>query len=536
MTTTANPLIRFSRRVITRAASFLGMPLDQYNAISSRSVGSSLAGVSVNSDSALKVAAYKRGVELIGNYIGKTPFHIRRDNKKDKTHPAWKIVRKWAQYHQLSAFEFRRTMIVLAQTRGNAFAYIVRDPGTYEPLELRILDPGRVRVVLKRGQLGYTFGESPRVISATDVIHIRALSTDGYCGLDPIRSYAADVLGLSLAQSQYASTYYAAGGAPSVYLYSATPLDDDKFNRLKGETGPLKRSLENPHEIPVLDMAELKSLNLSAEQTQLLGSREFALKDIANILNITVHKLNGEGTGGYKSVEEENNAFRDDTLDPWFVQFEIEYEKLLTEAEQAAESHTVEAVRESLTRSNMADRANYLQKAIGGPWMSAAEGRDVDSLESLPNTGELYPPPNMTKADPNAATADTTPARAVNVLKQVAAVEDTFARMVKRLTVQARKAGERSAAFPEFLNDLPTRHGDVIRSALRPVVEVCGGDGEHVERLARALLAETRVRLQTVYDTATPDNFSAEVGEACDTLERSVGQLARKAVESWTLN
>lgn len=520
----------------------LGMPLDKYYALSSRSVGSSLAGISVNSDSALKVSAYKRGVELIANYVGKTPFHVKRAKVKEKTHPAWKLVRKWAQYHQLSAFEFRRTMVVLALTRGNSYAYIVRDPSTFAPTDLRILDPGRVEPKLEKGVLNYYFSGSAKPISAGDIIHIRSLSVDGYCGMDPIRGYAVDVLGLALAQNQYAATYYAAGGTPSTYIYSENVIDDDRFNRMKGETGPLKRSIDNPHDIPILDGgAELKSVNLSAEQTQLLGSREFSLKDIANILNLSVHKLNGAGATGYASVEEENNAFRDDTLDPWFCQFEIEYEKLLTEREQIEETHTVEAVRESLTRSNMADRSNYLTKAVGGPWMTAAEARDVDSLEEIDNTGELYPPPNMTKADPN-ATVPPAPAKGPKKrddgLLQAAALEDTFTRLVKRVTVQARKAGERSAGFPDFLDELPARHGDVIRSALSPIVAVCGGESEHTELIARALLADFQTRLQAVYDKATPDKstdkFASEVNETCDALERSVSTFARKAVEQWT--
>lgn len=546
-----NALRRFGRSMVTRAATMLGMPFEQFASISGRSIGASVSGVTVTSDSALKVSSYKRGVELIADYVAKTPFHVKRNKRKDKKHPAWRLVRKWAQYHQLSAFHFRKTMTVLAITRGNAYAYIVRDPATFDPLELRILDPSQVTPVLKAGVLTYRFRSSPQIISATDVIHIKSLSTDGYVGLDPIRTYAVDVLGLSLAQSQYAGTYYASGGSPSVYLYSAQPLDDDKFNRLKGETGPLKRSLDNSHDIPVLDMAELKTLNLSAEQTQLLGSREFALKDVANLLNLTVHKLNGEGTGGYASVEEENNAFRDDTLDPYFCQYEIEYEKLLTEREQAEETVSIEAVRESLTRSNMNDRANYLSKAVGGPWMTAAEGRDVDSLEELENTSQLYPPPNMTKPDPNTTPAakpktpptvgkkrkrrlsDVKRSAAADTLKQITAVEDTFSRLLKRIATQARKAGERSQTFPEFLSGLEAKHGEVIRSALSPIVELCGGSSEHIERCERSLIAETRLCLQLAHDAATPDKFAGEVNTVCDRLERSAGHYARKAVESW---
>lgn len=525
--------------VAVRAAKILGMDAGLYHGISGRSLAGAASGVTVTSDSALKVSAYKRGVELIANYCGKTPFHVKQNNAKAKKHPAWRLVRKWAQYHQLSAFEFRRCLVLLALTRGNGYGYIARDPASMFPTELRILDPSRVDPVLRGGRLWYRFDGREKLIPATDVIHIRGVSLNGFVGLDPIRSYAVDVLGLSLAQTQYASTYYAAGGSPSVYVHSEVPLDDDKFNRLKAETGPLKRSLDNPHEIPVLDAAELKSITLSAEQTQLVESREFTLKDIANILNMSVHKLNGEGTGGYKSVEEENRAFRDDTLDPWFVQFEIEFEKLLTEDEQAAETYSVEAVRESLTRTNMLDRANYLNKAIGGPWMTQAEGREVDSLEAIDGSDQLLKPLNMVPklAEDNGVGEKKAAGRsgeARDVLRQVAALEDVLARMAKRLTVASRKAAERSAGFPDFLAELPGRHADVIRSALAPVVELCGGDSAQCDAIGRGLLAQLRHDLQKAYDTATAEEFGGRVNELCDHFEKQVGSFARKAVQLWT--
>jgi len=536
-----NVLRRFARSVVTRAATMLGMPISLYQALAgSRSIGTALTGVRVDDDSALKVSAFKRGVELIANYIGKTPFHVKRNREKQRQHPAWKLVRKWAQYHQLSAFEFRRTLVIHALTRGNGYAYIVRD-ADYTPTALRILDPGKVTPMLKRGRLVYRFDGSDRQIRSENVIHIRGVSKDGFVGLDPIKTYATDVLGLSLAQTQYASTYYSSGGSPSMYLHTETMLEEDHFNRLKSETGPLKRSLDNPHDIPVIDGAELKSLSLSAEQTQLLGSREFALKDIANVLNISVHKLNGEGTGGYKSVEEENNAFRDDTLDPWFCQFEIEYEKLLTEAEQADELVQIEAVRESLTRSNMSDRANYLTKAIGGPWMTPAEGRDVDSLTDIPDTDTLYPPPNMTRPDTqtqdgqNSGTrsehADTDVSQSPHTdvstftLKRVAALEDVFARMLKRVTVAARTTAKRTSDFTEFCEQLEVKHGDVMRAAFGPIVELCGGTVDDAATITRALLAQ----IQT---TLTAAEIDPE--ERCQQLDRSAARMARKAVELWT--
>lgn len=498
------------------------MPLDQYHALSGRSSAVSLAGVKVTADSALKVAAYKRGVELIANYCGKTPYHIKRNNSKEKQHPAWQLVRKWAQYHQLSTFDFARTLVVHALTRGNGYGWIKRDQN-YTPVSLHILDPGRVEPALLAGKLIYRITGIDKTLSAVDVIHIKSMTTDGYVGLDPIKTYAVDVLGLSLAQQLYASSYYASGGSPGLYLHSELPIDDDHFNRLKGETGPLKRSVENPHEIPIIDGAELKALQLSAEQTQLLGAREFSLKDIANCLGMSVHKLQGDGKSSYKSLEEENRAFRDDTLDPWFVQFEIQFEKLLTEDEQTSGEWQVEAVRESLTRTNMTDRANYLKTAVGGPWMTPAEARDVDSLEFMSGTNKLLAPLNMVPVDGQQKSQGRS-----DTLLQLAAVEDVIGRMQRRLTVGIRKANS-ADTLRSALDAIDEKHLPVIRAALVPVIQLCGGSEDHATAAARMITETIRSQLADVPAEHVPEFIATR----CDAFELTTPIISRKAAALW---
>jgi HK97 family phage portal protein len=529
-----------------RAATKLGYSAEHYAAIGGRSLSLSLSGKTVSQDTAYKVAAYKRGVQLISDYIGKTPYHVKAGNKKAKDHPAWPLVRRWAIWHEQSAFQFRRVLTVHALTRGNGYALIRRDPGTMQPMDLRILDPSRIQPARVSGRIVYRISNSLAVLESSDVIHIRGFGDDGICGLDPIITYARDVLGLAIAQQDYAATYYAAGGVPSVYGKADAGMSQDAWNRLESKEGALKNALDDPHRIPILEGIELKNTNLSAEQTQLLGAREFSLKDIANCLGMTVHKLNGTGNSSYKSLEEENRAFRDDTLDPFLCQFEIEYAKLLTEAEQVDESHDIEAVRESLTRTNMLDRANYLKTAIGGPWMTPAEGRDVDSLEEKPGADELLKPLNMTppeqvprqRSQIPAVPAPTEPAPAsvdsVQVRHQITALTDVLERMTKRLSVAASRAAGKSPQFPEFLSEFRQRHETFIGDALAPIVALCSGSQPLSARtLADGMVGQFASELQQIYDTTPKERFAEAVTECCERLEESAANRAREAVLSW---
>lgn len=530
-----------------RAAQRLGYSPEHWAAIGGRSFALSVSGQNVTIESALKVSAYKRGVELISNYIGKTPFHVRADKAKDKRHPAWSLVRRWAVWDDVSASQFRKTLIIHALTRGNGYGQILRVNGT--PTETRILDPDKIVEQLRGGRLVYRIRNTDLAFLASDIIHIRGFGCNGYTGEDPITGYAKDVLGLCLSQQSYAGGYFARGGVSQVYAHSGVPLSKEVWDRLESDSGPLRNALDDPHRIPVLEQIELKTVSLTAQQTQLLESREFGLKDVANILNLTVHKLNGHGTGGYRSLEEESRAFRDDTLDPWLCQFEEQYEKLLTEQQREDETHSVEAVRESLTRTNMADRANYLKTAIGGPWMSPAEGRDIDSLEELPDTEKLYPPPNMTREDPaaagsrSAAAAPQPAADAENrnagsgvpAAAKIAALSDVLTRMTKRLTTQATKAAGKPAAWLEFCDGLKERNAVVITDALSPIVALCCATDADTRTAAvcATLIAELDAQFRAAYDRRTADEFPGAIAEICDRAERDARDRAERIVTTW---
>lgn len=512
-----------------RTANMLGYKPAVWNAIGGRSLGIATSGVSVSSETSMRVAAWKRGVSLIADTVGKTPFHVFQGNTKDKQHPAWSLVRKWSRWHVISASQFRSTITALALSTGNGLAYIVRDRQTMEPIELRILPTGSCFPVMTARGIRYRIAGRKNTVSPSDIYHVKGFTCDGLWGIDPITGYARDVLGVAIAQQDYAANYYETGGTPTTFAHSETVMDDDQFNRVSerlNKSGGLKNALAKAHEIPICEGFELKSLSPTAEQTQIISAREFTLKDIGNALGLSVHKINGDGKSSYKSLEEENRAFREDTIDPLLCQHEDQASKLLTEDQQATESHRIYAVRESLTRTNSSDRREYLAKATGGPWMTQNEAREIEGKDPVEGGDELLKPLNMTETgatDGEAASQTSEPETQDTETddrsdKAVAALAAVFQRMNKRLSIQARKAASKSKDFPEFLTGLNDRNDATIASALKPVVELIS-QGTADDQRAENHVGEFRRQLAETYDTATPDDFPAAVAELCDRWE-----------------
>lgn len=509
---------QFAGGMLVRAANFLGYTPELFSAIGGRSFGVSSSGVTVTTETALKVAAWKRGIQLISDYIGKTPYHVKRDGLKDKQHPAWMLVRRWSNYHVVSAREFRRTMAAIALARGNSVAFIVRESATAVPVELRILPPNTCRPVKAAGGIRYKIEGRSNTVSPSDVIHIKGFSLNAFWGDDPISGYARDVLGLSIAGQNYAAGYYEHGGLPTKYAHAEHVLQDDEYNTINkrlNDSGGLANRLSNAHDIPICEGFELKDLSPTAEQTQLLESREFSLTDIANALGISVHKLQGKRNSSYKSLEEENRAFGDDTLDPFFCQFEEQYAKLLTEAEQQTEAVKIEAVRESLQRTNAKDKALIVSKATGGaPWLEQDEARE---LYDLPPSTKLPTPLYMQQQTDDDEAKDSDDERSNQTLaKQQAAVASVFARMGKRLSTQLRRAAAKPDTFGRFVDQLDERNRQTVAEALQPVVALVRDSID-----CEAVAAEYLNSFRAVLPAADTDDFSSAAGTIADRWERS---------------
>jgi hypothetical protein len=133
----------------------------------------------------------------------------------------------------------------------------------------------------------------------------------------------------------------------------------------------------------------------------------YSVKDVANLFGVPPHKLGDSSRTAYNSLEAENQAYLDESLDPWLVKWEEEcWDKLLTEEEKDADSHFVEFLRAALVRADLNARANYYQKALGGaPWLEINEVRAIESLNWI-DGGDGLPKTNNYAGEQPAASAD----------------------------------------------------------------------------------------------------------------------------------
>jgi HK97 family phage portal protein len=377
----------------------------------------SSTGMIVNAETALRHAPWWRGVNLIANVAAKLPLTLNKiaaDGKwaPDKKHDGYFLLRRKSNSRQ-TAGQFRRQLMGHALSRGNGYAAIVRDAAA-RPIELLPMDPDDTFPVLYNGRLWYVSrvkggnagpdtrpgpGGSERKLAAEDVLHIRGFSYDGLVGYNVVEK-ARESLGLGMGSKKFASVFFRNAARMAVILQHPSKLEEKAKKELRESFERMQTGLDNAHRTAILDGGlEAKQISFNAEDSQLLDTRKFDVREVANFLGLPVHKLGDMSGSAYNSLEEENQACLDDCYDPWLCNWEEEcWDKLLTEQEKADESHEVTFDRGQLERADVATRAAANRVALSGrSWKTVNEARREDGLPPTdnPEDDEVQQPLNM---------------------------------------------------------------------------------------------------------------------------------------------
>jgi HK97 family phage portal protein len=450
--------------------------------------GPTSSGVRVKS--ALALSAVWRAVNLISSDVGKLPLHVYHrlpegGKERAKGHPAYKLLRRMpfpGEY--LTAFQFRKMLTAHALLTGNGYAWINR-AATQAPAALHPLSPDLTHAVRVDGVVAYVTRVNDRevAIPAEDMLHIRGLAFDGLSGYSVV-TVARESLGLGLAQQQYSSVYFKNAARPSMVIQHPGVMSEKAQENFLRSWNRVHGGLDNAHRAALLqEGAEVKPITINAKDSQLLESREYGLRDVANWFGVPAHKIGDTARTSYSSLEQENQSYLDQGLDPWLVPWEEECTaKLISDRQRGADSFFAEFERNALVRADLPARFNGYNTGIQGGWLSRNEVRERENLNPIPG-GDVYltplnmspntpPPPPEPEPEPE---DDDEPIRALIV--------DCGHRFAKRLLAQASRRLNDKDRFDEFLNNLPLLQHSGCTDFLA-AYRVAGGDHRALARSA----------------------------------------------------
>ena len=349
------------------------------------------AGVRVNARTAIGQPAIWRALTLLSGDVAKLPLTPFRRSADGGKLPAtdlsgYRLMRRKAN-PLTTAFVFRRTMMFHALLNGNACAVILRD--IYgEPQGLYLLDSGETSRAVIDGQGWYLSrikGENV-AIADDDVLHIMGLSNDGLWGHNLVE-VMSEAFSLSMAARKFGSKFYSQGTQASGVLMVPGHFDEEKAKNTLAAWDKMQKGLSNAHKVALLqDGVKWQQLTITPEAAQGLQTRQFEIREIANVFGIPPHKLGDDSATSYNSLEQENANYLDESLDPWLTQWEHQCDnKLLSEAEQAADTF-FEFNRNARLRTDAATRAEVYTKLFGTGGLST---NDILRRENMPTIGPI---------------------------------------------------------------------------------------------------------------------------------------------------
>lgn len=499
-------------------------------------------GVRVSRRTTLGYSPFWRGVNLISRDVAKLPLFVYKrvgDGKeRDANHPAYAVLRNKPNA-EMTSFIFRQVLQSHALIEGNGYAFIDRD-GAGNPMELIPLDPTATYPVRENGRLWYVtqVGQKLRKLDPSNVLHIKGLGYDGLVGYSIIHM-ARESIGLGVALRDYGSRFFRANARPGVVLEHPAKISNEAAKRIRDSWNEMHSGLDNAHKTAILEEGmKLTVMSINAKDSQLLESRQFEIREIANWFGVPPHKLGDTTRTAFASLEQENQSYLDDALDPWLVVWEEECrEKLLSEREKESDSHTVEFLRQALVRANLKDRGAFYNTALQGGWMNRDEIRARESMNPLPN-GEgqkFYTPLNVTtdgsvaiEEEPSESSEPPLDSRRRSAIDAAhrRLIHDAAARMVTRLGTHARKAAKSPDRFDDWLGGMESEHLAVVRGAIEPVVSAyhaaIGSDRIGPDEVVTRLFDRVRSELDAVCSSTPPKNFAAAVDARMQELESTL--------------
>ncbi len=275
---------------------------------------------------------------------------------------------------------------------GNGYSPITRQNG--RPVAYGIWQPNHVKCFQENGKL-YWVNNTLKdkegnylVVSDHDMIHTMWFTDDGINGKSPL-TFAKESIDLGLsATSMMTENYQNAIRSPyylSLKEIMTTEQREILENSLAEMGGPGNGDLE------VFDNGgEFKAYPFATKDIETLNSREISVRDVCRFMGVPGSKIGlREANVSYNSLEQENIAYVQDTIQPRCVHIEEEFDAKAL-AEDTEDDIRFKFELKSRLRGDSAARAAFYKEGLSGsaPWLTINDVRTLEDMDTIGDIGD----------------------------------------------------------------------------------------------------------------------------------------------------
>jgi HK97 family phage portal protein len=360
--------------------------------------GPTSSGIRVGTDAAMRISTFWACTNVLSQDVGKAPLILYRrlpggGRERAVDHPLYALLHDRPNAFQ-TPYRFKQAGQTATILRGNYVAGITRYRGRIR--ELLPIQPGRIQIKLEPDyRLSYKLDGKER--SASDFLHIRGLSLDGYTGVS-LATWARESLGLAAATEGHGARLFSRGALFRGVLYHPGKMKNEEVARRTVESFDAMYSGDQDHSTALLeDGTKYEKMQMTAEDSQFLQTREFQAYEIARWFRMPPHKVGLLKEAKYATIEHAALEYVIDTLLSWLVNWEQECNHSLLEGDDREELY-FEFLVDHLLRGDIKSRYEAYKSAILTGFMNRNEARERENLNPAEGLDEFLEPANMLPA------------------------------------------------------------------------------------------------------------------------------------------
>lgn len=363
----------------------------------------SATGITVNTDSAMRVGAVYTCVLVLSQSVAQLPLHEYEKSSTSKSkatnHYLYDLVHDQPN-EWMTSYEMKQLVMVHLLLRGNSIWLKAKVPGQRKIRELIPFHPNLIQGIQQDSKYRLSYKvKRPNsteidTIPGDRVVHFRGLSMDGFSGLSPLE-YAREMIGLSIATEKHGAKLFANGARLGGILSHPTKISEGAHERLIKSFNEAYTGVENAHKTALIEEGMTwNKVTMTAEDSQFLDTRKYQRSEIAGFYRVPSHMINDLEKATFSNVEHLDLAFVKHSLMPWLVSFEQTLKKDCMTDEEKKKYYFKFSV-EGLLRGDIKSRNEAHQKAVMGGWLNRNEVRETEDRNPVDGLEEFLEPMNM---------------------------------------------------------------------------------------------------------------------------------------------
>lgn len=345
--------------------------------------------VNVKGKNALKTATVYACFRVLTENVSKIPIKIYQE-KKPKNHYLNTIL-KHKPNEFMTTVDFWKCVEFQRLLHGNAYVYIDIDKNNGKIIGLYPIDSTKVSVYLENTEsfkksiwyIVKVSDEKEVKLSYDQVLHFKGMTSNGIIGISPL-DYLIELVENNKASNSYINNYYKNGMQTKGIIQYVGDLNPKAEENFRTKFEKMASGLNNAHRISLLPIGfQYQSISQKLVDSQFIENNKLTIQEIASAFGVKMHQINNLERSTFNNMEQQQQEFYIDTLQPVITMYEKELStKLLLSSELEKDIYFKFNI-DVILRSDIKTRYEAYRTGIQSGFITPNEARAKEDLEAL---------------------------------------------------------------------------------------------------------------------------------------------------------